>query len=164
MTLSSLEWQVICLPYDCYLRGAWLWEDDVRKRQIHETVLVVLSWTLHHYFDEFNGDLWQGEKLIPKVLYRGRVLRFAQLPSSYENLMEQKKVFTKQKGSTATGLFGTPTWPPFYCFRTQIWRTWCHVKTFGSLYVSGKLPTYPSPKPTLTLTFHLGENVGLGEG
>ena len=25
---------------------------------------------------------------------------------------------------------------------------------FGSLYVSGKLPTYPSPKPTLTLTSH----------
>ena len=26
---------------------------------------------------------------------------------------------------------------------------------FGSLYVSGKLPTYPSPKPTSTLTSHL---------
>ena len=34
----------------------------------------------------------------------------------------------------------------------------------GSLYVSGKLPTYPSPNPTLTLTSHLGQNVGLGEG
>ena len=31
-----------------------------------------------------------------------------------------------------------------------------------SLYVSAKLPTYPSPKPTLTLTSHLGQNVGLG--
>ena len=31
-------------------------------------------------------------------------------------------------------------------------------------YVSGKLPTYPSLKPTLTLTSHLGQNVGLGEG
>ena len=31
-------------------------------------------------------------------------------------------------------------------------------------YVSGKLPTYPSPKPTLTLTSHLGQNVGVGEG
>ena len=28
----------------------------------------------------------------------------------------------------------------------------------------GKLPTYPSPKPTLTLTSHSGQNVGLGEG
>ena len=33
-----------------------------------------------------------------------------------------------------------------------------------SLYVSGKLPTYPSPKPTLPLTSQLGQNVGLGEG
>ena len=31
-------------------------------------------------------------------------------------------------------------------------------------YVSGKLLTYPSPTPTSTLTFHLGQNVGLGEG
>ena len=28
----------------------------------------------------------------------------------------------------------------------------------------GKLPTHRSPKPTLTLTSHLGQNVGLGEG
>ena len=28
----------------------------------------------------------------------------------------------------------------------------------------GKLPTYPSHKPTLTLTSHLGQNVDLGEG
>ena len=34
----------------------------------------------------------------------------------------------------------------------------------GYLYVPGKLPTYPSHKSTLTLTFHLGQNVGLGEG
>ena len=34
----------------------------------------------------------------------------------------------------------------------------------GSLYVPGKLPTYPSSNPTLTLTSHLGQNVGLGEG
>ena len=31
-------------------------------------------------------------------------------------------------------------------------------------YVSGKLPTYPSPKPILTLTSQLEQNVGLGEG
>ena len=34
----------------------------------------------------------------------------------------------------------------------------------GSLYVYGKLPTYPSLKPTSALTSHLGQNVGLGEG
>ena len=31
-------------------------------------------------------------------------------------------------------------------------------------YISKKLPTYPSPKPTLTLTSHLGRNVCAGEG
>ena len=30
-----------------------------------------------------------------------------------------------------------------------------------ALKVSGKLPTYPFPKLTLTLTSHLGQNVGL---
>ena len=30
--------------------------------------------------------------------------------------------------------------------------------------MSMKLPTYPSPKPTLTLTSHLGQNVALVEG
>ena len=33
-----------------------------------------------------------------------------------------------------------------------------------SIWVSRKLPTYPSPKLTLTLTSHLGQNDGLGEG
>ena len=28
----------------------------------------------------------------------------------------------------------------------------------------GKLPTYPSPKATITLAFHLEQNVGSGEG
>ena len=36
-------------------------------------------------------------------------------------------------------------------------------KPYGSLYISGKLPTYPASKPTLTLTSHLGQNVALGE-
>ena len=35
---------------------------------------------------------------------------------------------------------------------------------YGSFYVSEKLPTYPSPKLTWTLTSHLGQSVGLGEG
>ena len=30
--------------------------------------------------------------------------------------------------------------------------------------VSWKLPTHPCPKPTLSPTSHLGQNVGLGEG
>ena len=38
------------------------------------------------------------------------------------------------------------------------------VSSLRSLYVSGKLPTYPSPKPTLALTSQLRQNVGLGGG
>ena len=38
------------------------------------------------------------------------------------------------------------------------------AKQHGSFYISGKLPTYPSPKPTLTLSSYLEQNVGLGEG
>ena len=34
----------------------------------------------------------------------------------------------------------------------------------GSLSILWKLPTYPSSKPTLTLTFYLGQNIGLGSG
>ena len=35
---------------------------------------------------------------------------------------------------------------------------------YSCRWYSGKLPTYPSPKPTWTLTSHLGQNVGSGEG
>ena len=37
-------------------------------------------------------------------------------------------------------------------------------KEMGSSYISGKLPTYPSPMPTLTLTSHSGQIVGLIRG
>ena len=41
----------------------------------------------------------------------------------------------------------------------------CSNFTFMCLsWVSGKLPIYPYPKPTLTLTSYLGQNVGLGKG
>ena len=35
---------------------------------------------------------------------------------------------------------------------------------FFAFYFSVKLPTYPSPKPTLTLSSYLRQNVGIGEG
>ena len=38
------------------------------------------------------------------------------------------------------------------------------LKKVGSIYVSGKPPTCPFPRSTLTLTSHLGQNVGIGEG
>ena len=34
----------------------------------------------------------------------------------------------------------------------------------GSVKVSGKLPTYPSPNPTFCLKWEVSVNVGLGEG
>ena len=42
-----------------------------------------------------------------------------------------------------------------------VWVIW-----FGLEFLdhNGKLSTYPSPRPTLTLISHLGQNVGLGEG
>ena len=43
-------------------------------------------------------------------------------------------------------------------------KLWPSEEQKSALYVSGKLSTYPSPKPTLTLSFHSGQNVGLGEG
>ena len=48
--------------------------------------------------------------------------------------------------------------------RCSVWTKHIKHTNFGSLIVSGKPLTYPSPKPTLTLTSHLGQNVGLGEG
>ena len=37
-------------------------------------------------------------------------------------------------------------------------------REFRSMYVSGKLPTYPSPSLALTLTSCVGQNVRFGEG
>ena len=38
------------------------------------------------------------------------------------------------------------------------------IEKSDQFWFLGKLPTYPSPKLTLTLTSHLGENDGSGEG
>ena len=50
----------------------------------------------------------------------------------------------------------------------QLFRIHKYLISHDSVYwriiaVSGKLPTYPSPKPTLTPTCHLRQNVVLGE-
>ena len=37
-------------------------------------------------------------------------------------------------------------------------------QTRGSMYVFGKLPFYPSPNQSLTLTSRFGQNVRFGEG
>ena len=42
---------------------------------------------------------------------------------------------------------------------------WHYAGRFsGSLYVSGKLPSYPSPKPTFCPMWEISVNVSLGEG
>ena len=41
---------------------------------------------------------------------------------------------------------------------------WPLMMRSKSLFISGNLPTYPSLKPTLTLTSHLGQNDGLEKG
>ena len=39
------------------------------------------------------------------------------------------------------------------------------IRSFQEEDIFGKQPAYPSPKPTLTITSHLGQNVDLlGEG
>ena len=38
------------------------------------------------------------------------------------------------------------------------------VEQLAEVDSSTCMPTYPSPKPTLTFTSHLGQNVGLGVG
>ena len=57
----------------------------------------------------------------------------------------------------------------FFSRRWTLYEVLNRAETFctyliGSVKVSGKLPTYPSPNPTLILTSHFGQNVGLGEG
>jgi len=40
-----------------------------------------------------------------------------------------------------------------------------YIRSFQEVDIFGKLPAYPSPKPSLAITSHLGQNVGLlGEG
>ena len=61
-------------------------------------------------------------------------------------------------------------------FRKDIWVEWTFAMTSGTvtedreenrdhvIYVSGKLPTYPSLKPTFCPKREVSVNVGLGEG
>ena len=47
---------------------------------------------------------------------------------------------------------------------SKLFHIFGYARISGSIQVSRNLPTYPSPKPTLTLTSRLGQNVSLGEG
>ena len=66
---------------------------------------------------------------------------------AFMNILTLSCCFTNIRKVKCQIIMMPPVWP-------EVW----------SLYLSGQLPTYPSPKPTLTLTSHLGQNVGLGEG
>ena len=43
-------------------------------------------------------------------------------------------------------------------------RLVCNPPSNRIVYLSGKLPTYPSPEPTFCLKSEVSINVGLGEG
>ena len=72
--------------------------------------------------------------------------------------------------------FRNEKWTGRVNFRKDIWVEWAFAKTSGTvtedreenrdhvLYVSGKLPTCPSLKPTFCPKREVSVNVGLGEG
>ena len=41
----------------------------------------------------------------------------------------KRKFLHKKKKQYQKDWFGTPAWPPLYCFGTAIWRSWRNVKT-----------------------------------
>ena len=81
-------------------------------------------------------------------------------------------MFPETKSREASGLSGKQNWlfpsrSDIRCIIKHAFHYSCKslwITLTGSLYASGKLPTYPSPKSTFTFTCHLGQNVGLGEG
>ena len=45
----------------------------------------------------------------------------------------KRERFHKKRVQLPQGWFGTPTWPPFYCFGKPIWAPCRHVETLYSL-------------------------------
>ena len=50
-------------------------------------------------------------------------------PAHMQIYWNKTKCLHKKRVQIPDDWFGTPTWPPFHCFRTPIWLPWCHVKT-----------------------------------
>ena len=50
-------------------------------------------------------------------------------PTSMQIYWNKRKRLHKKRVQLPEDWFGTPTWPPFHCFGTQIWPLWRHVKT-----------------------------------
>ena len=50
-------------------------------------------------------------------------------PASMQIYWNKRKRLHKKRVQLPQDWFGTPTWPPFYCFGTPIWQPRRHVKT-----------------------------------
>ena len=73
--------------------------------------------------------------------------------------------FTSRAFSRFSGPWKHSAFPVF--LRDVVLHRRCEIKlldNFGSMHVFGKLPTYPSPNLTLTITSHFKQNVRFGEG
>ena len=49
--------------------------------------------------------------------------------ASMQIYWDKRKRLHKKRVQLPKDFLGTPTWPPFRCFRTPIWPPWRHVKT-----------------------------------
>ena len=62
--------------------------------------------------------------------------------ASMQIYWDKRKRLHKKRVQLPKDFLGTPTWPPFRCFRTPIWPPWRHVKTLyirAFLFFSEKL-------------------------
>ena len=50
-------------------------------------------------------------------------------PASRQIYWNKRRHLQKNRVQLSQDWFGTPTWPPFYCFGTLIWPPWRQVKT-----------------------------------
>ena len=94
----------------------------------HSDTKEVDSWviTLHWDNNKFNGKL--------NIFWRQSSERFHSRGQQLCKYIGTKESFLIQKINVqpSEDWFGTPTWPPFICFGTPIWRTSRHVKTLYS--------------------------------
>ena len=123
-------------------------------------------------WEEGGGGYWElpGRLVIRDGKQRLVVLRGWGLRSKYRKQQRGAGHCKVRKGKQKEKHQCAMFWPGLICASEDTKRVLSTAKKhwalpgMGSFYVSGKLPTYPSTKPTLTLSSYLGQNVGLGEG
>ena len=54
-------------------------------------------------------------------------------PASMPIYWNKRKHLHVERVQLPQDFLGTPTWPPFHCFRTPIWPPWRHVKTLYTM-------------------------------